>query len=88
MLNASTVAWNELSTSEQAMTLIRRILHRDYERHKVWLVVDSVGLVLSTLLVVLPGPNVVGYYFAFRVVGHWLFTLSSSCCQAAFSSFC
>ena len=59
-------------TFDQAMTLIRRILHRDYERHKVWLVVDSVGLVLSLLLVVLPGPNVVGYYFAFRVVGHWL----------------
>jgi len=59
-------------TFEQAMTLIRRILQRDYERHRVWLVVDSMGLVLSLLLVVLPGPNVVGYYFAFRVVGHWL----------------
>jgi hypothetical protein len=59
-------------TFEQAMTLIRRILQRDYERHKVWLVVDSVALALSTLLVVLPGPNVVGYYYAFRVVGHWL----------------
>jgi hypothetical protein len=59
-------------TFEQAMTLIRRILRRDYERHKVWLVVDSLGLALSLLLVVLPGPNIVGYYFAFRVVGHWL----------------
>jgi hypothetical protein len=59
-------------TFEQAMTLIRRILRRDYDRHAVWLVVDSLGLMLSVLLVPLPGPNVVGYYFTFRVVGHWL----------------
>jgi|SRR5262245_4944434 len=57
---------------EQAMTLIRRILQRDYDRHRVWLVVDTLGGILSLLLVVLPGPNVVGYYFTFRIVGHWL----------------
>jgi hypothetical protein len=57
---------------EQVMTLIRRILQRDYERHKVWLVVDTLGLIVSGLLVLIPGPNVLGYYFAFRVVGHWL----------------
>ena len=57
---------------EQVMTLIRRILQRDYERHKVWLVVDTLGLIVSGLLVLVPGPNVLGYYFAFRVVGHWL----------------
>jgi hypothetical protein len=59
-------------TFEQAMTLIRRILQRDYERHKVWLVVDTLGLTASGLLVLLPGPNIFAYYFAFRVVGHWL----------------
>ena len=59
-------------TFEQVMTLVRRILQRDYERHKVWLVVDTLGLILSGLLVLIPGPNILGYYFAFRVVGHWL----------------
>lgn len=59
-------------TADQAIALVRRILGRDYERHKVWLVVDSLGLIVSALLAIIPGPNIVAYYFAFRVVGHWL----------------
>jgi len=57
---------------EQVHTIIRRILQRDYERHRRWLVVDSIFLVVSGALMLVPGPNVVAYYFAFRVVGHWL----------------
>jgi hypothetical protein len=57
---------------DQVQTLIHRMLQRDYDRHKLWLVVDSIGLIASILLVLIPGPNLVGYYFAFRVVGHWL----------------
>jgi hypothetical protein len=59
-------------TFEQVMVLIRRILQRDYERHRVWLVVDTIGLIISGLLMIVPGPNLLAYYFAFRVVGHWL----------------
>ena len=59
-------------TFDQALTLIQRMLQRDYDRHKVWLVVDTLGLIASALLVLVPGPNIVAYYFAFRVVGHWL----------------
>jgi hypothetical protein len=57
---------------DQVMTLIRRMLQRDYERHRVWLVVDTLGLVGSAVLALVPGPNLLAYYFAFRVVGHWL----------------
>jgi hypothetical protein len=59
-------------TFEQVLTLIKRTLQRDYDRHRVWLVIDAIGLVVSGLLALIPGPNVVAYYFAFRVVGHWL----------------
>jgi hypothetical protein len=59
-------------TFEQVMVLIRRMLQRDYERHRVWLVVDTIGLIASGLLMLVPGPNLLAYYFAFRVVGHWL----------------
>jgi hypothetical protein len=59
-------------TFDQVQTLVHRMLQRDYDRHKVWLVVDTLGLVASAALVLVPGPNIVGYYFAFRVVGHWL----------------
>src|ERR1043165_5830199 len=59
-------------TFEQTLTLIHRMLQRDYERHRVWLVVDTLLLIGSIALILLPGPNIIGYYFAFRVLGHWL----------------
>ena len=57
---------------EQVLTLIRRMLQRDYERHRRWLVVDTLGLTASAVVTPIPGPNILAYYFAFRVVGHWL----------------
>lgn len=59
-------------TFDQTLTLIKRMLQRDYERHRVWLVVDSLLLIGSIALILIPGPNIIGYYFAFRVMGHWL----------------
>jgi hypothetical protein len=55
-----------------AREILRRQLNRDFERHRFWLAIDSVGLVASGALMLLPGPNVVAYYFAFRIVGHFL----------------
>jgi hypothetical protein len=59
-------------TFEQVQTLVNRILQRDYDRHKIWLVVDSILFVASGVFFFVPGPNLVAYYFGFRVVGHWL----------------
>jgi hypothetical protein len=57
---------------QQAVALLRRQLGRDFEKHRFWLIVDSVGLLASTPFVVIPGPNVFAYYFVFRIVGHYL----------------
>lgn len=59
-------------TFEQVLTLVRRVLQRDYDRHRVWLVVDTIGLIASGAVMLVPGPNLLAYYFTFRVVGHWL----------------
>jgi hypothetical protein len=56
----------------QCMKIARTSLQRDGDRHRNWLAIDSVLMVLSAALILVPGPNVVGYYFAFRVVGHYL----------------
>lgn len=50
---------------------IKQQLTRDFEKHRFWLAIDGVLLVLSGLLILVPGPNILGYYFAFRVVGHF-----------------
>ena len=55
-----------------AQDLLRQQLHRDFERHRFWLAVDSLGLIASAVLALLPGPNLVAYYFVFRIVGHFL----------------
>lgn len=57
---------------DDVLVHIRRGLQRDYERHRFWLVVDTVGLVLMGVLAPIPGPNLLAYYFVFRVGGHWL----------------
>lgn len=60
------------TTADRALAISRTMLARDRDRHRFWLCIDSVLLVLSGALFFVPGPNLVGYYFAFRVVGHFL----------------
>jgi K+-H+ exchange-related protein len=59
-------------TDVQARQLLQRKLQHDFERHRFWLVIDGIGLAGSAVLIVLPGPNVIGYYFLFRIAGHFL----------------
>lgn len=53
------------------MTMVRQSLQADYDRHRRWLVIDTIGLAISGLLALIPGPNLVAYFFVFRVGGHW-----------------
>jgi hypothetical protein len=57
---------------EQVMQIVQQSLRADHRRHARWLAVDTLLLVASGVFAVVPGPNLIGYYFAFRVVGHWL----------------
>jgi hypothetical protein len=52
--------------------IAHRLLRSDWERHRRWLIIDVIGLALSGILAIVPGPNMLAYFFAFRVVGHWL----------------
>ena len=58
-------------TSEQAATIRDGILNRARTHHLRWLFFDAVVLIASGVFVIVPGPNVIAYYFAFRVVGHY-----------------
>jgi Flp pilus assembly protein TadB len=60
------------TTFEAVLPHIQQALQRDFERHRFWLVVDTIGLVVSGLLAIVPGPNLLAYFFLFRVGGHWL----------------
>ncbi len=56
----------------EAGALLLAILRRDGDRHRRWLIIDALLFVASGVFMVLPGPNLIAYYFAFRVVGHYL----------------
>ena len=59
-------------TAERALAIMRESMVRDRDRHFRWLVIDGLLGIASLALVIVPGPNVLGYYFAFRIVGHYL----------------
>jgi hypothetical protein len=56
----------------QALSVVKGNMRSDYEKHRWWLVINTLLFVLSGLLTLVPGPNVIAYYFAFRLVGHYL----------------
>jgi hypothetical protein len=49
-----------------------RLLAHARRHHGRWLLINIAGVAATAILVLLPGPNLIGYYFAFRVVGHFL----------------
>jgi hypothetical protein len=49
-----------------------RILVRARRHHGIWLLVDTVLFLASGVFILVPGPNVLAYYFGVRLVGHYL----------------
>lgn len=55
-----------------AREALRTQLARDYDKHRRWFILDVLGFIGSGIFMLVPGPNVLAYYFAFRFVGHYL----------------
>ena len=58
--------------ADAAVANARAELQREADRHMKWIVIDGVLFVASGVLFFVPGPNLVAYYFGFRLVGHYL----------------
>lgn len=56
----------------EAEAVMRAAMKRDADRHLRLLAVHSLGLIISGPVAFVPGPNVLGYFFTFTVVGHFL----------------
>lgn len=58
-----------------AEQIARTHLSADYRKHRNWCVIDGVlAAITGPLFFFVPGPNIIGWYFLFRAVGH-LFAL-------------
>lgn len=56
----------------QGLALARGLISADDTKHLRWCVIDAlVAAVTGPALFLVPGPNVVSWYFAFRAVGHY-----------------
>ena len=62
----------EDTTPADAVSMMRAILQRDYDRHRKWFIWNIAGFVASGLTFLVPGPNLLAYYFFFRLAGHYM----------------
>ena len=53
-------------------SVARAELQREADRHLKWIIIDGALFVGVRRVFLVPGPNVVAYYFGFRLVGHYL----------------
>ncbi len=60
------------TTPDAAVGIARAELQREVDRHMKWIVIDGLLFAASGVLFFVPGPNLVAYYFGFRLVGHYL----------------
>jgi len=61
----------ETLTPARAIALATAEFAKDYEKHRLWCGIDAAIVVASAPLALVPGPNVLAYYFIFRSVGHF-----------------
>ena len=53
-----------------ARGILNDLLSKARRHHGRWLIVDLLLSIASAVLTVVPGPNLLAYYFLFRLVGH------------------
>jgi hypothetical protein len=59
-------------SGERALATSRSMIQREADRHLKWTIIDGVLFCASGVIMLLPGPNPLAYYFGFRFVGHVL----------------
>jgi hypothetical protein len=72
--NAPSASFVYPSDLPEATALARRdlVLVHARRHHGIWTILDGILLVASGVFMLIPGPNVLAYYFGVRVVGHYL----------------
>jgi hypothetical protein len=64
-------------TGDETSRLWKEYLKSRQGRHAFWFVMNALVSPLTLLLAPLPGPNVIGYWFVYRAVCHWLARLGA-----------
>ena len=70
--SSATLAYPSNLPEADALGACDRVLAHARRHHGIWLVVDGMLLIASGLLALVPGPNILAYYFGVRALGHYL----------------
>ena len=58
-------------TSPRAVEIATAEFTKDLSKHRLWCIIDGVIFIATGLVAIVPGPNLLAYYFIFRAVGHF-----------------
>jgi hypothetical protein len=59
-------------TDDEVLAFWQDYVSRQQYRHLVWLAVNGTVAPISVIFAILPGPNVIGYWFLYRAIHHLL----------------
>ena len=65
--------------AQAASAELRMQMKRDFDKHRFWLIIDGLLFIGSGAFMLVPGPNFLAYYFAFRLVGHFFSMRGARC---------
>jgi hypothetical protein len=65
------VALNRPIEPAEVRAKLKQMMRDRSYHHLRWMIIDLLLLPLSLFIMVIPGPNIVGYYLVFRVFSHW-----------------
>jgi hypothetical protein len=69
-LGEATLRYPSMLDAGRARAILMSLLAHARRHHGWWLLIDLVIFIVSAVLALVPGPNLVAYYFAFRLIGH------------------
>jgi hypothetical protein len=70
-LTTATLVHPDDVPSTRVLEIARQSFRADFEKHRRWLVIDTLFMLVCLPLTIIPGPNVPSLYFTFRAVGHY-----------------
>ncbi len=59
-------------TGDEVLAIWQDYVSRQTNRHVAWLAINGVAAPFSVVFAILPGPNVIGYWFLYRAIHHLL----------------
>jgi len=59
-------------TGDEVLEIWQKYMSQQTNRHVAWLAINGVIAPFSVIFAILPGPNVIGYWFLYRAIHHML----------------